>query len=52
MDRGTLQATIHGIANSWTQLSDYHLLTYITEWEKILANHISDKSLASKIYKL
>ena len=24
MDRGTWQATVHGVAKSWTQLSDYH----------------------------
>ena len=24
MDRGTWQATVHGVAKSWTQLSDFH----------------------------
>ena len=23
-DRGAWQATVHGVAKSWTQLSDYH----------------------------
>ena len=27
MDRGTWQATVHGVAKSQTQLSDFHLLT-------------------------
>ena len=26
MDKGAWQATAHGVAKSWTQLSDYHLL--------------------------
>ena len=26
MDRGTWQATIHGVAKSWTQLNDTHTL--------------------------
>ena len=26
MDRGAWQATVHGVAKSWTQLSDFHLL--------------------------
>ena len=26
MDRGAWQATVHGVAKSWTQLSDYHSL--------------------------
>ena len=28
MDRGTWQATVHGVAKSWTQLSDFHLLSW------------------------
>ena len=28
MDRGTWQATVHSIAKSWTQLSDYHFHTF------------------------
>ena len=27
MDRGTWWATIHGVTNSWTQLSDFHSLS-------------------------
>ena len=27
MDRGAWWATVHGVAKSWTQLSDYHSLT-------------------------
>ena len=27
MDRGAWQATVHGVAKSWTQLSDFHSLT-------------------------
>ena len=25
MDRGTWQATVHGVTKSWTQLSDFHV---------------------------
>ena len=33
MDRGTWQATVHGVAQSWTQLSDFtFFLTMILEW--------------------
>ena len=28
MDGGTWQATVHGVAKSWTQLSDFHLLSW------------------------
>ena len=31
MDRGAWWPTVHGVAKSWTQLSDYtYLLTYYT----------------------
>ena len=28
MDRGTWRATVHSVAKSWTQLSDYHFHTF------------------------
>ena len=28
MDKGAWQATVHGVANSWTQLSDTHTHTH------------------------
>ena len=28
MDRGTLQATVHGVAESWTRLGDEHIYTH------------------------
>ena len=28
MDRGTWQATVHGITKSWTLLSDFHSLNH------------------------
>ena len=29
MDRGAWQATVHGVAKSWTQLSDFHFLSFL-----------------------
>ena len=29
MDRGTWQAAVHGVAKSWTQLSDFHFACLI-----------------------
>ena len=29
MDRGTWQAEVHGVAKSWTQLSDFHFACLI-----------------------
>ena len=37
MDRGALQATVHGVAKSWTRLSDY--LTTIVF--RIYANYLA-----------
>ena len=31
MDRGALSATVHGVAKSWTQLSDFTSLSMETE---------------------
>ena len=28
MDKGTWQATVHGVTKSWKQLSDFHSLTH------------------------
>ena len=28
MDRGTLQATVHGVTESWTRLGDEHIHTH------------------------
>ena len=28
MDRGAWRATVHGVTKRWTQLSDYHFLTF------------------------
>ena len=33
MDRGTWWATVHGVTNSWTQLSDY-TFTFYTTWQR------------------
>ena len=32
MDRGTWQATVHGVAKSQTQLSDFTSLLHFTSW--------------------
>ena len=29
MDREVWRAAVHGVVKSWTQLSDFHLLTYL-----------------------
>ena len=34
MDREAWQATVHGVAKSWTRLSDFTILYYTTEYKK------------------
>ena len=32
MDGGAWRATVHGVAKSWTRLSDFHLLAHLRSW--------------------
>ena len=41
MDRGSWRATVHGVAKSWTRLSDFHLTggdpeSYVRLWQEML----------------
>ena len=40
MDRGAWQATVHGVAKSWTQLSDYHSLQGLETGNSNLRKHL------------
>ena len=45
MDRGTWQATtVHGVAKSWTQLSDFTSLCFTTESNNSVINCTSVKN--------
>ena len=33
MDRGAWWATVHGVAKSWTRLSDFHVTSLYTVYE-------------------
>ena len=39
MDRGTWQAAVHGVAKSWTQLSDFTFTFHFHALEKEMASH-------------
>ena len=40
MDRGTWYATVHGVAKSWTRLSDFiYLLTYLFRLVYVVPNN-------------
>ena len=39
MDRGAWWAAVHGVAKSWTQLSDFTLTFQFHELEKEMATH-------------
>ena len=39
MDRGAWKATVHGVAKSWTQLSDFSLTFHFHALEKEMATH-------------
>ena len=39
MDRGTWQAAVHGVAKSWTQLSDSAHSTAVVEDTDLIFNH-------------
>ena len=41
MDRGTWRATVHGIAKSWTRLSDFTFTFHFHSLEKEMATHSS-----------
>ena len=41
MDRGGWQAAVHGVAKSWTQLSDFAFTFYFHAQEKEMATHSS-----------
>ena len=40
MDGGTWWATVHGIAKSWTWLSDFHFISYISKYLKYIYIYI------------
>ena len=48
MDRGTWQATVHGGAKSWTQLSDFTSLCFTTESNNTVINCTSIKNNNNK----
>ena len=54
VDRETWCAVIHGVAKSWTRLSNWTELKIVLvyEWRKIFANYSADKRLISRIYKV
>ena len=41
MDRGAWQASVHGVAGRWTQLSDFTFTFYFCALEKEMATHSS-----------
>ena len=41
MDRGAWQAAVHGVAEGWTQLSDFTFTFYFHALEKEMATHSS-----------
>ena len=41
MDRGTWWAAVHGVAKSWTRLSDFTFTFYFHALEKEMATHSS-----------
>ena len=41
MDRGAWQAAVHGVAESWTRLSDFTLTFHFHALEKEMATHSS-----------
>ena len=41
MDRGAWLAAVHGVAKSWTQLSDFTFTFYFHALEKEMATHSS-----------
>ena len=44
LDRGAWQATVHGVAKSWTQLSNF---TFYCYWIKYELSHHSPQALSS-----
>ena len=42
MDGGAWWAAVHGIAKSWTRLSDFTFTCHFHAWEKEMATHSSD----------
>ena len=40
-DRGAWWVTVHGVAKSWTQLSDFTFTFHVHAWEKEMATHSS-----------
>ena len=41
MDGGTWQATVHGVAKSWTRLSNFTFAFHFHALEKEMATHLS-----------
>ena len=41
MDGGAWQAAVHGVAKSWTQLSDFTFTLYLHALEEEMATHSS-----------
>ena len=41
MDRGAWETAVHGVAMSWTRLSDFTLTFHFHAWEKEMATHSS-----------
>ena len=41
MEKGTWQITVHGVAKSWTQLSNFTLTFHFHALEKEMATHSS-----------
>ena len=41
MDREACRAAIHGVAKSWTQLSEFTFTFHFHAWEKEMATHSS-----------
>ena len=41
MDRGAWTAAVHGVAKSWTRLSDFTFTFLFPAWEKEMATHSS-----------
>ena len=42
MDGGAWWAAVHGVAKSWTRLSDFSFIFHIHALEKEMATHLSD----------
>ena len=38
MDRGAWQATVHGVAKSWTRLSDFHVTLHLVKMVEVASN--------------